>query len=108
LRIVNRDRYGEGGGFGNHHSEKLLRKEIMIETLLAALRQWKCPACGGKGIYQQDARGRKIREAEGKPIDPKYQPDPVVCKVCKGDGLHPIASEAIATAEKEVKEVKCS
>lgn len=65
-------------------------------VLRAALAQWKCPGCGGSGKYQQDAKGRARAEERGKATDPKYQPDPVTCKVCQGGGLHPIASAALA------------
>lgn len=65
-------------------------------SMWEALEQWKCPACGGGGKYQQDARGRAKVEARGDIPDPKFQPDPVTCKVCKGDGLHPIASAALS------------
>lgn len=66
----------------------------MLEALLA----WKCPSCGGKGTYQQDASGRARKEAQGKPVDPRYQPDPVPCKICDGHGLHPTARAAITKA----------
>jgi len=67
-------------------------------TPLEALREWKCPGCGGKGTYQQNAVGRARDEARGRTPDPAFNPDPVICKVCNGDGLHPIASGAIARA----------
>lgn len=69
-------------------------------TMLGALRQWKCPGCGGVGQYQQNAKGRARDEARGRKVDLKFTPDPVVCKVCNGDGLNPIASHAINQATK--------
>lgn len=68
------------------------------ELLLTALRQWKCPGCGGTGRYEQNIAGRRRAEAHGRAPDPAFSPGPVICKVCGGDGLHPIASEAITAA----------
>lgn len=72
------------------------------DVMRDALKQWKCPGCGGRGTYQQDAAGRARASARGAAIDPKYQPDPVTCKVCKGDGLNPIASAALNRASPAV------
>jgi hypothetical protein len=66
-----------------------------MTDLREALNHWKCAGCGGSGKYQQDAKGRARAEARGKIPDPKFQPDPVTCKVCNGDGLNPIASAAL-------------
>lgn len=68
-------------------------------TMHAALLQWKCGSCGGSGVYQQNASGRARSEAQGREINPRYEPEPVTCKVCNGDGLNPIASVALAEAE---------
>lgn len=67
-------------------------------TMLDALREWKCPGCGGTGIYQQNASGRARAIERGRPTDPQFHPDPVTCKVCNGSKLHPTASAAITAA----------
>lgn len=69
----------------------------LVEEARTALMQWKCAGCGGSGKYQQDAKGRARAEARGRKPDPKYQPEAVTCKVCKGDGLNPIASAALSS-----------
>ena len=69
--------------------------------LANALRQWKCPGCDGSGKYQQNARGRARTEAQGKTPDQKFEPDPVTCRVCNGDGLNPVASAALAARSAE-------
>lgn len=63
-----------------------------------ALLQWKCPACGGKGTYQQNAIGRARAVARGRVPDPAFNPDPVTCKVCDGSGRHPIAHAVLVKA----------
>lgn len=75
------------------------------DDMLAALREWKCPGCGGKGTYQQNAVGREREEARGRVPDPAFNPDPVPCKVCGGHGLHPIARAAIEKAEVPERDV---
>jgi len=67
----------------------------VCERLREALRQWKCPACGGSGLYHQNRRGRARDEARGRDPDPRFAPGAVLCKVCKGGGLHPTAAEAL-------------
>jgi len=66
--------------------------------MFQALREWKCPGCGGSGKYEQDKAGRARNAKRGRMNDPRYQPEPVTCKVCGGDGLHPIACAALAKA----------
>jgi hypothetical protein len=66
-----------------------------IAILTAALREWKCPACGGSGKYQQ--RGFVPGTTEfAEPI--------VNCRKCNGSGQHPIATVALKRAE-EVTDV---
>ena len=64
-----------------------------------ALRQWKCAACGGSGQYHQNRRDTKRKLAypeDGRPrLDAHFNPDPVVCKVCGGHGLNPVAKAAL-------------
>jgi hypothetical protein len=67
--------------------------------LALALMCWKCPGCGGSGNYQQDAKGRARKEAQGKTPDPRDQPDAVTCKVCNGNGYHPTAAAVLAKIE---------
>lgn len=69
--------------------------------MLDALREWKCPGCGGSGTYHHNAAGRARAIERGRPIDPKFQPDPVTCKVCDGNKLHPIATAAIKAATRK-------
>jgi hypothetical protein len=59
----------------------------LIHLLLAVIREWKCPACGGKGSYLQ-------RGFAGE----QFHSHHVQCKKCEGSGYHPIAREAIQTA----------
>jgi len=53
-----------------------LRQPSALEQ---ALRQWKCPSCGGSRTYLNRTKGGEER---------------ISCKVCT-DGLHPIASAAL-------------
>lgn len=62
-----------------------LSQSILI--LIRALKQWKCPACGGKGKYMQ--RGWWQRS---------FVSEEVTCTKCEGKGLHPIAQEALTKA----------
>lgn len=50
--------------------------------VVPALRQWKCPACGGAGTYLN------------RSATPPHE-ETVQCKKCDGDGLHPTASAAL-------------
>jgi hypothetical protein len=52
-----------------------------------ALKKWRCPSCGGTGVYQQ-----RSREISG----PAQLVD---CQKCNGTKLHPIAYEAIRSLE---------
>jgi DnaJ-class molecular chaperone len=61
----------------------------IIQILIDALKQWKCPSCGGSGTYlnkSYDWTGEKTEEK-------------VPCKKCAGNGLHPIAQEALSQVE---------
>jgi hypothetical protein len=58
-----------------------------IEELEEALRQWKCPSCGGKGEYLQRGIGFPAEGVE------------VPCKVCEGTLLHPLARAALTPNE---------
>lgn len=70
---------------------------ILITELVAALQQWKCPACGGRG--EVELHGQKGEyERTGKARLPHPHNRIVVCKKCSGSGLHPIAAAAIAKA----------
>jgi hypothetical protein len=66
----------------------------MAEVLLT----WLCSGCGGKGTYQQDARGRANKEARGIEPDPHYQPNAVTCKRCGGHRLEPAARRVLIEA----------
>lgn len=70
----------------------------LLYILLEALRQWKCPACGGKGTYLN--RGFKKSEmVDGTVlIGAKFYNEEVPCTKCNGNGLHPIAAEALLAA----------
>lgn len=69
-----------------------------VPYLIQTLKLWKCASCGGRGTYQQDKKGRERKEALGQEIDTDYQPDPVTCSRCSGDGLEPIAHAALVMA----------
>lgn len=58
-----------------------------VRVLERALREWKCPSCGGTGLYTQ-------RTA----LEPATV---VVCKVCSGDGQHPVARQALSESPNE-------
>lgn len=62
----------------------------LLYLLVEALRQWLCPACGGKKIYiHRGWRGGTFVNEE------------VPCRKCNGTGLHPIAADALqAVGEK--------
>lgn len=79
-------------------AERIITAVNTRDALITALRSWFCPGCGGKGTYQQDAKGRVRKAEQGKPHDPRYQPDAVTCRVCNGNRLHPTASAALAAA----------
>lgn len=68
------------------------------DILLAALREWKCPSCGGSGKYHQNRKDAERKAERGVPLDPQFNPGAVGCKICGGDGLHPTASAAIREA----------
>lgn len=55
-----------------------------LPDLVEALREWKCPSCGGCGKYQPTGN---------HPGTPKID-----CKVCETTGLHPVARAALAKA----------
>lgn len=59
--------------------------DVALKPLREALKQWKCPACGGSGQfsgYSKDA--------------PQGQP----CRKCKDtNGLHPIAARELSAWE---------
>lgn len=57
------------------------------EKMIHALRQWKCPSCGGSKVYRWRPPGMKGEHVE-RP-----------CKVCSETGLHPLAREALADVE---------
>ena len=57
------------------------------DRLREALRQWKCPSCGGAGHYSGYS---------------KEAPEGQKCQKCNGDGLHPAASAALAAAPEVV------
>jgi hypothetical protein len=65
-----------------------MSNEQLLFKLLEALRQWKCPACGGSGTYLQ--RGWKHGV---------FRSETVPCHKCDGHGLNPIAYAAIQLAE---------
>jgi hypothetical protein len=68
------------------------------DRMRAALEQWPCPGCGGRGIYHQNKSG-ELRDAErGRKSDPKFSPGPQTCKVCDGNGFHPTASAGLAAS----------
>lgn len=54
-----------------------------VRALVAALREWKCPSCGGHGEYLQ--RGAEY------PSEGIWVP----CKVCGGKRVHPRAQQAL-------------
>jgi uncharacterized protein (DUF983 family) len=59
-----------------------------FSKLIEALRQWKCPACGGTQVYS----GYSAAAPNGGP-----------CRKCaETEGLHPVAFAAL----KEVEAVK--
>jgi DnaJ-class molecular chaperone len=57
---------------------------LLIQVLQEALRQWKCPSCGGSKVYPQKGWVAGVFVSQEVP-----------CKICAGTGLHPIASEAL-------------
>lgn len=71
-----------------------------ILTLVRALKQWKCPACGGKGTYLN--RGFKEEKPDNRTgprlIKGKFYNEEVPCTKCNGNGFHPIAYEALTKA----------
>lgn len=75
-----------------------MERELELVQAIAkgALRQWRCTACGGKGTYHHNAKGTAKAIASNKKLDPKYNPLPVPCKICQGNGLNPIATKALA------------
>lgn len=80
-------------GAMGENSDENLALIVASPQLLEALKQWKCPACGGKGTYLQ--RGYEPQE-----IGPDvFVNRTVACTKCKGTGRHPIAWTAIQLAE---------
>jgi hypothetical protein len=80
-----------------------------IAILVAALHEWKCPACGGRGRYIQRWIEREpqtiIEKAAGLPGKPVLNPErhqEVECTKCKGTGLHPTAQTALKNAEEVI------
>lgn len=80
-----------------------LSQSILI--LIRALKQWKCPACGGLGTYTQRWIEREpptvFEQAaglKGKPVHNAAREETVPCTKCNGKGLHPIAQEALTKA----------
>jgi len=71
-----------------------------IEIALAALKQWKCPACGGSGKYEHHGQRGEF-ERTGRELEPHPEHRITDCKKCGGDGLHPIARDAIAQLEQQ-------
>lgn len=63
------------------------RENNLISELLEALKQWKCPACGGSKTYRQEWSQKYPDGFEG------------TCRKCDGQGLHPIAQAAIMKAQ---------
>lgn len=57
--------------------------------LLEALRQWKCPACGGSRRYTGYSKEARTKDPQA---NNRFD---MPCKKCGEDGLNPIASEAI-------------
>jgi len=69
-----------------------------IEIALAALKEWKCPACGGRGEVELHGQKQEF-ERTGKVRMPHPLNRVVECKKCGGSGLHPTARDAIAQIE---------
>jgi DnaJ-class molecular chaperone len=65
-----------------------MSNEQLIFRLVEALRQWLCPACGGKKTYTQRGWEKHV-----------FVNREVPCTKCNGTGLHPIAQEAIDRVE---------
>lgn len=61
----------------------------LIYKLVEALKQWVCPACGGKGVYTRKWVGE----------DHVFNIEPTRCRKCNGTGRHPTAHAAIQLAE---------
>jgi hypothetical protein len=59
----------------------------LILILVRALKQWKCPACGGKGKYMQRGWWQQ-----------SFVNELVTCTKCDGVGLHPTAFKALTEA----------
>lgn len=77
-------------GVMGDNNQANLKLMIAAPQMFAALEQWKCPACGGSGIYQD----KGFRGANKKVFIIANVP----CKKCGGNGLHPIANAALVAA----------
>lgn len=74
--------------------------QLLIFHLVEALRQWLCPACGGRKIYiNRGFKEEKDNRTGPRLIKGKFYNEEVPCTKCKGTGLHPIAQEAIDKVE---------
>lgn len=71
-----------------------------VDILRTALLQWKCGACGGSGKYHHNRSVSERKREQGQTLDAHFNPEPVICKVCGGDGLNPVASAALKAAGK--------
>ncbi len=65
-----------------------------VAELETALRQWKCPACGGRGEYEHHGQKGEY-ERTGRVRLPHPANKTTACKKCDGSGLHPIAAEML-------------
>lgn len=64
--------------------------------LRQALRQWQCPACGGRKVYMNRGFKKDGKRVEGPVrVDGQFYNEEVPCTKCSGTGLHPIAYEAL-------------
>lgn len=71
-----------GNALAENVTPALERLQNRVAELEAHVRKWKCPSCGGSGIYLQRSRAGDER---------------LICKVCDGTGLHPQAKQALAS-----------
>lgn len=72
---------------------------VQVTDLLAALREWKCPGCGGSGKYQQ--RSRQMADPKRRPSVAMFEPE-TICVKCGGHGLDVRAAKALEAAEVRV------
>jgi hypothetical protein len=69
-----------------------------VAVLLAALKEWKCPGCGGRGEYEHHGQKQEF-ERTGRVRLPHPHNKVTDCKKCNGSGLHPTAAAAIKEIE---------